>query len=142
MLNLLSRRFFGVPKEPVMSASRCIASALSLFTLILVTSPATWADDLYVDNRVGDDIYDGRRGIVDSAGHRSRHAADIGRIDGHATEARLQREQTVPARRQTHRAADHRATKTQRRGELPAASRRRRQQRHSGAQRVMRKRMA
>ncbi len=43
-----------------MSASRCIASALSLFTLILATSRATWAEDLYVDNRVGDDIYDGR----------------------------------------------------------------------------------
>ena len=45
-------------------------------------------------------------GVIDGAGHRSGDAADIGRIDRNASEARLQRDQAAPARRQPHRAAD------------------------------------
>ena len=47
-----------------------------------------------------------QRGIVDGAGHRPGDAADIGRIDRNAPEARLQRDQAAPAGRQPHRAAD------------------------------------
>ena len=45
-------------------------------------------------------------GVIDGAGHRSGDAADIGRIDRNPPEARLQRDEAAPARRQPHRAAD------------------------------------